>query len=538
MHTLQTDILVIGSGFGAAAPALRLSEAGCRVLMLEKGGNIVAERDFRQTNDPTYLLRYLKGVSGDSVGFTYAEAFGGGSGFYEMVSLRAPSLAFDQRDEGGKRMWPGGVDRAAMDPFYDLAEEMLGVEQIAVDEIPKSGVVFSHMMKNLGYSCDRARYAVKGCVGSGYCVSGCIYGAKQSLHLNYLPQAKAAGMEVMTDVEAVAIRPLETAAGSAGVRATICALPERYEVECLRRTDGGTFAVRAKLVILGGGTVGTAKLLMDSAGRMPLLSRHVGRNIAFNGSVKAVGLLPEGFMEGDMLSGRSHPGMISYHFLDSLGLTISSAKPLPLHAVSAARLVLEGEHRRPDYWGEAHVELMKLFRRRMIVLYALGLTPPAASLRRSPTGEVTPELTVDDNLSAYYRNTKTLLHSIITRNGATVVDAKGVDQEGAVHSGIRFETTHMIGSCRMADSRDEGVTDAYGEVFDYPGLFVTDGAAIPTSLAVNSSLTILANAERVASYLVRRYGDGGRKEAARRESISRGNREVRMSPAPTPGTIH
>jgi len=506
MRTLQTDALVIGSGFGAAAPALRLSEAGCSVLMLEKGGNIVSETDFRQTNDPKYLLRYLKGVSGDSVAFSYAEALGGGSGFYEMVSLRAPSLAFDQRDADGKRLWPGGVDRAAMDPFYDMAEKMLNVEQIGTDEIPRSGVMFSHLMKKLGYSCDRARYAVKGCVGSGYCVSGCIYGAKQSLHLNYLPQAKAAGMEVMTDVEVVRIRPLKTMTRPVGARATLCLLPDRYEVECRQRTNGETFVVRAKLVVVGGGTVGTAKILMDSADGLPLLSRHVGRNIAFNGSVKAVGLLPEGLEDVDMLSGRSHPGMISYHFLKSLGITISSAKPLPIHAVSAARLVLDGEEGRPDYWGAAHVELMKLFRRRMIVVYALGLTPPTASLRRSTGGEIEPELPIDDSLAAYYRNTKNLLNSIFTRNGGTVVNAKSVDQEGAVHKGIRFETTHMIGSCRMANSCDDGVTDAYGEVFNYPGLFVTDGAAIPSSLAVNSSLTILANAERVASYVVRRYG--------------------------------
>jgi cholesterol oxidase len=101
-----------------------------------------------------------------------------------------------------------------------------------------------------------------------------------------------------------------------------------------------------------------------------------------------------------------------------------------------------------------------------------------------------------------------------------VVNAEGVDQEGAPHEGIRFETTHMIGSCRMADSAAEGVTDAYGEVFNYPGLFVTDGAAIPSSLAVNSSLTILANAERVASHLARCYGPEKREQSVPLETIA------------------
>ncbi len=60
----------------------------------------------------------------------------------------------------------------------------------------------------------------------------------------------------------------------------------------------------------------------------------------------------------------------------------------------------------------------------------------------------------------------------------------------------------------MSDSRDTGVVDARGEMFGYPGLYIADGAAIPSSLAVNPYLTILANAERVAESLCRRYSRG------------------------------
>ena len=70
MQKIQTEVLVIGSGFGAAAPALRLSQAGFEVLIIEKGKNIVPEKDFKQTQDPKYLLQYLKGMSGNTVSFT------------------------------------------------------------------------------------------------------------------------------------------------------------------------------------------------------------------------------------------------------------------------------------------------------------------------------------------------------------------------------------------------------------------------------------------------------------------------------------
>jgi choline dehydrogenase-like flavoprotein len=512
MRIIKTEVLVIGSGFGAAAPALRMTEAGFQVLMLEKGANIVPEEDFRQTSDPQYLLRYLKNISSDTVSFTYAEALGGGSGFYEMVSLRAPSLVFEQTDDEGNRLWPAGIDRSVLDPYYDRAEEMLHVEQIGVDEIPKSGVVFSLLMKNLGYSCDRARYAVKGCVGSGFCVSGCIFGAKQSLHLNYLPLARMSGMEILTETEALSVRTLAGDVRRTRGARNIRTLPYRYEVECRRFEE--PFTVQAKVVILGGGTIGTAGLLMRSREHLPFLSAHVGKNIAFNGSVKAAGLLPEGFIEGDMLSGRSHPGMVSYQFLKSMGVTISCAKPLPLHIVHAARLVLDGETRSPCFWGRAHVDLMKLYRRRMITIYALGLTPPCAEIR-SLGDEVSPSLQLDDRLRSYYNRTKALLHSIFTRNGCKIIHAGMIDDEGTPLKDIRFDTTHMIGSCRMADSKDRGVVDAYGEVFEYPGIYVTDGAAVPSSLAVNSSLTILANAERIASHLRRWYAPGSTGTAGR-----------------------
>jgi len=245
MQTIETDVLVIGTGFGAAAPALRLAEAGLRVHMLERGPKIDPYRDFRQTQDPEYLLKYLKGASGAGLSLTYAEALGGGSGFYEMVSLRAPSVAFQQVDQNGARLWPAGVDRVAMDPFYDIAEGMLRVEQISVDEVPRSGLVFAKMMKDLGYSCDHAPYAVRNCVGSGFCVTGCIYGAKQSLLINYLPRAVSAGAQIETEVDVQRICPITNLFD--GVQdGPIHDLPLRYEALAKHRPSGERRRYRAR----------------------------------------------------------------------------------------------------------------------------------------------------------------------------------------------------------------------------------------------------------------------------------------------------
>ncbi len=499
MRTIHTDVLVIGTGFGAAAPALRLARAGFQVTMIEKGPRIDPLRDFRQTSDPQYLLKYLHGLSSDHFSVTYAEALGGGSGFYEMVSLRAPSLAFEQTDARGHRLWPSGLDRGALDPYYDLAEQMLHVKQIPIAQVPKSGLVFALMMKNLGYSCDRARYAERGCVGSGFCVTGCIYGAKQSLLLNYLPQAVDAGVTIETEVAALKIRTLAAVQRTA-TSGCLAAIPYRYAVECRDR------CYQTKLLILGGGTIGTAALLLNSRDALSLLSSHVGDNVAFNGSVKMAGVLPDGLPDGDMFTGRTHPGMISYHFLESHGITISAAKAMPLQLLAGTRLRMDGDGREPSWWGEAHVELMRKLRHRVMALYAIGLTPPAARLRSAPGRQPWLELDRDPDLTAYHERTKALLRSILQDNGCRLIDAQFVDRAGAPHDDFFFSTAHQVGSCRMADSKQHGVVDGAGEVFDYPGMYVSDGAAIPSSLAVNTSLTILANAERIAAGLVRRYG--------------------------------
>ncbi|MEE9576250.1 MAG: GMC family oxidoreductase [Gemmatimonadota bacterium] len=502
MKTIKSDVVIIGSGFGAAAPALRLSRAGLRVTVLEKGPLLKGPADFKQTQDPRYLLKYLKGLSGENINFTYAEALGGGSGFYEMVSLRAPTLAFEQTDGSGRPIWPTGVDRAALDPHYELAEEMLRVRQLDHERIPKTGLVFSLMMKRLGYSCERCRYAVVGCVGSGYCVTGCIYGAKQTLHMNYLPQAVEAGASVLTGIEALAVRPVRNprrARHGAGVSS----LPYRYEVAC-RRADGSSARFRTRLLILAAGTVGTAGLLLRSRRYLRALSDQVGRNIAFNGSVKVAGLLPEDLPEGDMYSGITHPGMISYEFLRSHGITVAAVKALPLMAVAAARLRLDGDGRSPSHWGTPNVELMKSFRRRAIALLALGLTPPTAVIELHD-GKIRPRLELTEEIRAYYRRTKELLHSILTRNGCRLIETESIDGKGAAREDLFFSTAHQVGSCRMADSPELGVVDSDGRAFGYPGLYVSDGAAVPGSLAVNTSLTILANAERIAAGLVARY---------------------------------
>lgn len=479
--TVDADVLVVGSGFGAAAPALRLAQSGRRVQVLERGHDLVPHRDLKQTADPAYFAKWIEQHHGDDLSLMSARAFGGASAFYFMISLRTPGAVFERTDERGRRWWPAGLDRAALNPWYDLAEATVGVRQLGVDELPRTGVIASQLFARAGLTCERGRYAVGACVGSGYCMTGCLFGAKHSLHQNYWPMAKGAGAVVTCEVDVAEIH-------------------RERDVYVVTARDGASW--RAPTVVLAAGTVGTAAILGASRS-LPIQSRLVGERVALNGSVEVVGLLPEDWPDVDNIGGLAHSGVVSYGAFRERGITLSAFKAHPVMALSRARLTLRGDDDPHGWWGVKLRSLMKQYRRRMIVLYALGLTEPKARLIRRG-GRTHPHVDVDPRLDAYLRDTTAFLEGLITRPGGRIVDVEAVDGRGHPWRQLHLNSAHMTGSARMADSPDDGVTDAFGEVYGCPGLYVTDGAAIPSSLAVNPSLTVLANAERVADHLVRR----------------------------------
>src|SRR3974390_1174661 len=303
--TFDFDFIVIGSGFGGSVSALRLTEKGQRVAVMEMGRRWRAE-DFPKSTGrirnwiwrPALCLRGFFNMRF----FRHATIFhgcavGGGSITYAGTLLAPPDKVW----EAGS--WTGLADwKAEMPQHYQTASHMLGVTQNRIlgsaDRLLKqagestgtnstfySTRVGIFQARN-GESPNETRpdpfFGGAGpprttCIACGGCMMGCRYGAKNTLDLNYLYLAEKHGASVFPETRVVDVRPLPGASdGSAGyevftVKSTDWVLPERSRFTC-------------RAVIFSASALGTMELLfrLKQTGSLPAVSRQLGKHVRTN----------------------------------------------------------------------------------------------------------------------------------------------------------------------------------------------------------------------------------------------------------------
>lgn len=507
------DVVVVGSGFGGSVAALRLTEKGYRVGVLEAG------RRFADDELPTtswqlrkflwapalgcygiqriHLLRDLVVLAGAGVG--------GGSLNYANTLYRPPDAFFDDPQWARLADW-----RAELDAHYDQAERMLGVTtypgHTAADEVMQRvardmGVLKSYHPTPVGVFFGRPGEEVDdpyfdgagprrtGCTECGSCMTGCRVGAKNTLVKNYLYFAERAGATVHPLTTVTAVRP--QADGTWLVDAVRTGKPRIGPVG--RRT------IRANQVVLAGGTWGTQQLLhrMRDEGVLPWLSPRLGELTRSN-SEAIVGASRDtvdplrDFSHGVTITSSFHPdehthiepvrygrGSNAMALLQTLATDGASGTPrwkqllrfAVRHPVRMARLL---SVRR---WSERSVILLVMqtldnslttYRRRGRLTSRPGIGEP------NPT--FIPAAFQASQLTAEY---------IGGTAGSTWGELLGLPL-----------TAHFLGGCPMGATADDGVIDAYHRVHGYPGLSVVDGSAVSANLGVNPALTITALAER------------------------------------------
>lgn len=477
------DAVIVGSGYGGSIPALRLAQAGMSVLVLERGPRRQTS-DLMQSDDPRYITQIVDlVVSSSNVGFRTGTMVGGASIPMDGAHFRMPASSFEATDSTGRRHWPAGFTRAAMDPYYDIAETMLRVRQFDWTEIPKAGGLFAKMLDNAGASCERSRLNYADCVHCGFCAQGCTFDKKMTLLHTYIPAAETAGAEFRPDCLVDRIE----AAGT------------EYVVHYVR--DGMAHTACAPRVVVGCGGIHTPALLLRSASSLTGLSAHVGQHFNNNGEHGYIGILPPEFDDlstYECFKGMDNAGMMTFHWMESEGFSFHPGGGLEPSLLAASIEAADDPVLPQRSWGMEYKRFVEsVYPHRVIAFSSLGLAEGHRSVITKADGS--PDFREEDRTA--FDGYLDRLEAVVA-NVARVSDIKIIPAYPRELAGMT--SAHLLSSCRMAERVEDGVVDANGEVYGSPNLWICDASSVPFALGVNPALTITALAERCAETIVAR----------------------------------
>lgn len=507
-----TDVLIIGTGFGGSIPGYYLAAGGARVVMLERGPRL-ATHEFTQSLQVGGYTRILDSIGGTGISVTTGNCVGGSSVVYFAASLRAPSFIFERRGTLGRRLWPAAITRGTLDEWYLRAERALPVSELGWNDVPYAGGVFAAACTRAGHTSQPVPLAVdlSRCTDCNWMTNGCIFDAKRSMLLNYIPGAEAHGAQIRPLHEVQAIDVAKTPG-------------YRWAVE-YRQLDPndynlavGTGRIEAKIVIMAAGTMGTPVILQRSKKNIGAIPAAVGRHFSANGDWITMAALDESRVR-NMLHLERAPGIgydafpmgkpistMCFDYLDPNAPEFSRFSLQQLYAPPLTNSIFgDSVGRAPSWFGADKRELTSRWRSWLTVAAftedanegVFGAPPEVGNFTRvGPAGVGQLRYDVAPETQRGYDLAEAACRSIMTLDGLAAMHP--------VTSTKNVQCAHPLASCRIGDDPQTSACDDRHELRGHPGIFVTDGASVPTSLCVNPSLTIAALAERASSILLKR----------------------------------
>ncbi|MFE7109465.1 GMC oxidoreductase [Streptomyces sp. NPDC057575] len=530
------DVLVVGSGFGGAVSALRLTEKGYRVGVLEAGRRFTRSELPKNSWDlknflwaPTLGLYGIQRIHLLGNVMVLAGAGVGGGSLNYANTLYEPLAPFFEDPQ-----WKDITDwREELGPYYDQAKRMLGVrlnptmtpsdvhlkataQAMGIGDtfhMAPVGVFFGDGEDGDGTAKARPGGEVadpffggagpsrKACTECGECMTGCRHGAKNTLNENYLHLAQQAGAVVhpMTSVVAVT----ENSTGGYAVKT----LP----TDNRKKGKGRTFTARR--VVVAAGTYGTQTLLhrMKDTGLLPRISSRLGELTRTNseglvGSQtsdrryrKKHGTARADFTRGVAITSSIHPDENTHiepvrygKGSNSMGALTVLQVPYGAHRVRRWLLELV---KHPTLAARSLSN--RRWSERTIIGLVMQSLDNSLTTYRKPGGVGKGLLTARQGhgapnptqIEAATRSATLLAEEINGFAGSNVGELMGTPL-----------TAHFLGGCPIGATAEDGVIDPYHRLYGHPGISVVDGSAVSANLGVNPSLTITAQAERAMSF--------------------------------------
>jgi cholesterol oxidase len=537
------DVVVIGSGFGGAINACRLAQAGRSVCILERGKRW-GKKDFPRTTGQVARsfwnykdLGLLDYRAFQNIDVIQASGVGGGSLVYFNVHIRTPKEIFENP------RWPKGVKRDILNPFYDKARDMLEARPLtppAEFDMPPRTQAFMAAAQNAGRKPELMEICVytgpekvnrqgivqDGCVYCGNCMLGCHVHAKNTLDLNYIPLAEKNGAEVYPLHQVEKIEPIDPVETN-GYRVHFRHFdPETAESHSLT-ADGHRFdrrtarpdslshpgSVVGRKVIISAGSLGSTEILLrcrDLHRTLPNLSPALGTKFSGNGDFLLAGTL-ESNREVDPSAGPSITAAVDCStennkiMIQDLGFPdpflwyLESALPVP------RRLKNLGLFFRKYLMRTLGLDQGSAFTDGADKLFKGGVTPRFLPYLGMGTDAADGRMELQDgNIEIQWDSSRSrAMFREMEKALKDLSRAIGGKYMPSILWGWPFRkllTAHPLGGCGMSDDPAQGVVNEFGEVWNYPNLYVSDGSIIPTALSVNPSATISALSERIADH--------------------------------------
>jgi cholesterol oxidase len=522
------DVLIIGSGFGGSVTALRLTEKGYRVGVLEAGRRFT-DHEFAKTSwnlrkflwapkfgmygiQRIHLLRNVMILGGAGVG--------GGSLNYANTLYVPPEPFFADKQWSHITDW-----RAELMPHYEQAQRMLGVvknptftdaDRIVKEVADEMGVGDTFVPAPVGVFFGPGAQKTPGktvadpyfggagpertgCIECGSCMTGCRYGAKNTLVKNYLGLAEKAGAQVF---------PMRTVTGFEQLPDGTWRVDTVVTGRWLRRKKK---SYPANYLALAAGTYNTQKLLfkMRDKGKLPKLSDRLGVLTRTNSeSIVGAGrykVSPDlDLTHGVAITSSIHPTSDTHIEPVRYGRGSNAMGLLQTLMTDGAGPQGTDVPRWKQFFQEAGKSPRATFR----MLNARRWS------ERTMIALVMQHL--DNSITTFTKRTKLGFRQLTSKQGhgepnptwipvgneVTRRIAAKIDGVAGGTWGELFNiplTAHFLGGAAISDSPQGGVIDPYQRAFGYPTMSVVDGAAVSANLGVNPSLSITAQAERAAS---------------------------------------
>ncbi|MEE9407010.1 MAG: GMC oxidoreductase [Polaribacter sp.] len=516
MKNLEYDYVIIGSGFGGSVSALRLSEKGYKVLVIEKGKWFKAA-DFPKTNWNLKKWLWLP-----QIGF---------HGFFKMTFLNHVSVLSGVGVGGGSLTYANTLPvpkeqffksgswatlnnwKTILDPFYETAYKMLGAE--TNPKLEASDLILQQLAKDIGKEdhFEAAKVAVyfgesgrtvkdpyfdgkgpgrTGCIHCGACMTGCRYNSKNTLDKNYLYLAEQLGATIIAEKEVVNVLPIGNKDGSGGY--TI-----EYKAKIGKKSNG---KVTSKGVIFSGGVMGTVPLLLELKDEsLPNLSDKVGSNIRTNNESLLIMTSTEkkhkdyskGLAIGSVLhtDENSHLEPVRYGegsgFFRALTIPTVHNKFVVFRLLGVFGIILKQPLR------FLKTLFAKNYAKRTTVLLFMQTLDSTLRLKR---GKFTRMKTVTEQ----GKKPNAFIPEALTLGKRFGKMVKAIPYVNFTDVLLGSPTTaHILGGAVMGEDTSVGVIDKDCNVYGYKNMLVCDGSMISSNPGINPSLSITAISEYAMS---------------------------------------